>query len=101
MATKSNAYIQYSKKITTLVAISWICFRVLSILILAVVPGVADAAIQLQRGADDVMMVAVGFYCGNSVAEKGIIGYFNARAKDSTESSAANSEEDNNIGENG
>ncbi len=63
--------------------------------------GIADAAIQLQRGADDVMMVAVGFYCGNSVAEKGIIGYFKARAKDSTESSAANSEEDNNIGENG
>ncbi len=97
MASRSNAYIQYSKKITTLVAISWICFRVLSLVVLAFIPGVADAAIRLQQGADDVMMVAVGFYCGNSVAEKGIVGYFNARAK----AKATDSEEDNNIGENG
>ena len=83
--------------ITTLVAISWICFRVLSLVVLAFIPGVADAAIRLQQGADDVMMVAVGFYCGNSVAEKGIVGYFNARAK----AKETDSEEDNNIGENG
>ena len=25
------------------------------------------------------MMIALGFYCGNSVAEKGILGYFNAK----------------------
>ena len=41
--------------------------------------------------------IAVGFYCGNSVAEKGIVGYFNARAK----AKETDSEEDNNIGENG
>lgn len=79
MATKTNAYVQYSKRITTLVAVAWICFRVLTIALIAYRPEIADATIKLQQGADDVMMVAVGFYCGNSVAEKGIIGYFNAR----------------------
>ena len=79
MATKTNAYIQYSKRITTLIAVAWICFRVLTICLIAYRPEIAEATIKLQQGADDVMMVAVGFYCGNSVAEKGIIGYFNAR----------------------
>lgn len=80
MATRNNAYVQYSKRITSLVAISWICFRVLTIVLIALRTEVAEFAIKLQQGADDVMMVAVGFYCGNSVAEKGIVGYFRARS---------------------
>lgn len=80
MAIKpKNAYIQYSKRITTMIAIAWICFRVLTICLIAYRPEIAEATIKLQKGADDVMVAAAGFYCGNSVMEKGILGYFGAR----------------------
>lgn len=95
MAIRNNAYVQYSKRITTLVAISWICFRVLTIVLIALRSEVAEFAIKLQQGADDVMMVAVGFYCGNSVAEKGIVGYFNARAKQPETQTETEYEEEN------
>lgn len=84
MAKLSNAYIQYSKRITTTVAAAWICFRVITILLISLIPLAADAFLQLQKGADDVMIIAIGLYCGNSVAEKGIIGYF--QKKNTTES---------------
>ena len=39
------------------------------------------------------MMVAIGFYCGNSVAEKGILGYFKARNQNQTNDDALTEEE--------
>ena len=81
MATKPG-YIQYSKRITTAVTVAWIIFRILTLALMTLRPDVAEPFIHQQQGADDVMMVAVGFYCGNSVAEKGIVGYFTSRGKD-------------------
>ena len=31
------------------------------------------------KGSDDIMVIAIGFYTGNSVTEKAILGYFNAK----------------------
>lgn len=78
----SNAYVQFSKRLTTAVTIAWFIFRLLTLVAIVYRPEADSALVNLQKGADDVMMVAIGFYAGNSVAEKGIIGYFKARAND-------------------
>lgn len=75
----NRAYVQYSKRLTSAVAAAWVIFRVLSIIAVMIRPEAADAIAKLQTGADDTMMVAIGFYCGNSVAEKGILKYFSVR----------------------
>lgn len=72
-------YVQFSKKITIAATILWGCFRLLTLILIAFRPETAEALTLFQKGADDVMMVAIGFYCGNSVAEKGILGYFGAK----------------------
>lgn len=72
-------YVQYSKRLTTFVMVAWVIFRVLSLVVIALRPEADSALVALQKGADDVTIVAIGFYCGNSVAEKGIVNYFHAR----------------------
>ena len=74
-------YVQFSKKITVAVTAMWCAFRLLTMILIAFRPETAEALSTFQAGADDVMMVGIGFYCGNSVAEKGILGYFNARKR--------------------
>lgn len=88
----SKQYVQFSKKITVAVTAMWCAFRMLTMLLIAFRPEIAEALTTFQHGSDDVMMVAIGFYCGNSVAEKGILGYFNARHRSQTD--AADSYED-------
>lgn len=74
-------YVKFSKRLTRTIITSWILFRVASLLILFFKPEINEAITQFQKGADDVMMVAIGFYCGNSVVEKGIKGYFGSRTE--------------------
>ena len=64
-------YVQYSKRLTAFITGVWA--------LLIIRPSVAESMEAFLRGADDVMICNVGFYCGNSVAEKGIIHYFNAK----------------------
>lgn len=72
----SKQYIQYSKRIATAIFIFWAVYR-LAVLILGWFrPDILTAMTALQSGVDDVMMVSIGFYTGNSVIEKGIVGYF-------------------------
>lgn len=86
-------YVQFSKKITIAATVLWGCFRLLTLILIAFRPETAEALTTFQRGADDVMMVAIGFYCGNSVAEKGILGYFNAKQSRDTEQEDSYEEE--------
>lgn len=74
-------YIQFSKKLCVFISICWSIGRLLGLIILAYRPELGTAMIQYQRGLDDVMMINIGFYSGNSVAEKGIIGYFTRKAE--------------------
>lgn len=79
MQKPTKQYVQFSKRITVAVTVMWCAFRLLTMVLIAFRPETAEALSTFQKGADDVMIVAIGFYCGNSVAEKGILGYFNAR----------------------
>lgn len=78
-------YVQFSKRITVAVTAMWCVFRLLTMVLIAFRPETAEALTTFQQGSDDVMMVAIGFYCGNSVAEKGILGYFKSKGQNQTE----------------
>lgn len=82
----TKAYVQYSKKITTTITVFWCFYRVLTLIAVIISPTMSTAVSQLLSGVDDVMMIAIGFYCGNSVAEKGILGYFKAKGASTEES---------------
>lgn len=78
-------YVQFSKRITVAVTAMWCVFRLLTMVLIAFRPETAEALTTFQQGSDDVIMVAIGFYCGNSVAEKGILGYFKTKGQNQTE----------------
>lgn len=80
-STLTKAYVQYSKKLTTWLSILWCIIRLFSVIAVFVNPSCAIGMEAIIRGIDDVEMVCVCSYCVNSVGEKGITGYFNARAK--------------------
>ena len=74
-------YIQFSKRVAVFISIFWAAYRVLTITLVFLRPDAGAALAAMLSGADDVMMVSIGFYTGNSVIEKGIVGYFNAKAQ--------------------
>ena len=76
-----NAYIQYSKKIATAIAVFWCAYRILNLFLLYFKPSIGVSLEKMLTGVDDVMMVSIGFYTGNSVIEKGIAGYFGRVSK--------------------
>ena len=71
------AKLQYSKKLSTAVTFFWIIYRLAELIAAVVEPSIADALVQLVAGVDTVMMVNLGFYSGNSVAEKAILAWMN------------------------
>lgn len=84
-AARVKAYVQFSKRMATLIAVFWCAYRVLNLVLLFFKPDIATALTTLMTGVDDVMMVSIGFYTGNSVIEKGITGYFGAKGASSSE----------------
>lgn len=76
---KNVRYVQYSKRLTAFIAGFWALLRFGGLIVMIIRPAVAECMEAFLRGADDVMICNVGFYCGNSVAEKGMIHYFNAK----------------------
>ena len=87
---KKKTYTQFSKRLAMLVALSWISFRLIAMLFILLKPETGTSIQALQQGADDVLIVAIGFYNGNSVAEKAILNYFQTK----TASSSTSTEED-------
>lgn len=85
MKPPKEQYIQFSKRITVAITVMWAAFRLMTLILIAFRPETSEALTAFQQGVDDVMMVGIGFYCGNSVAEKGIIGYFGAKKQSQTE----------------
>lgn len=71
------AKLQYSKKLSSAVTGFWIIYRLAELVAAVVEPSIADALVQLVAGVDTVMMVNLGFYSGNSVAEKAILAWMN------------------------
>ena len=79
------AWVQYSKRLASGITFFWCIFRVSVLVLLWFRPSLVSGIENVIRGADDVMMVNVACYCGNSVAEKGISGYFGAKASSAQE----------------
>ena len=66
---------QYSKKMATAITVIWCILRFAVMATSIIEPSVADAMVKLVAGADSVMMVNLGFYTGNSTAEKAILAW--------------------------
>lgn len=86
-------YIQFSKRIAIVICVFWALYRAVTAALIFVRPSVATALTAALEGVDDVMMVSIGFYTGNSVIEKGIVGYFNSKNKAETEKDEDKEEE--------
>ncbi len=74
-----TAYVQFSKRIAVAVLVFWCLYRLAALALIWLKPELSTAMHTMQNGVDDVMMVSIGFYTGNSVIEKGILGYFNRK----------------------
>ena len=74
MATKrkpvQKQYIQYSKRLTTAVMIFWGVIRLWSVIAVCLNPEAGVTMAAIVRGVDDIAMVNVLAYTGNSVSEK-------------------------------
>lgn len=73
--------LQFSKRMSITVTVFWIVFRLVEILAAIWQPSIAEALVKLVSGVDGVMMVNLGFYCGNSVAEKAILAWMDSKAQ--------------------
>ena len=88
-----NAPLQYSKKLSTAVTLFWIIFRLAELVAAVIEPAIAEALVKLVAGVDTVMMVNLGFYSGNSVAEKAILAWMNKSRDDDDEEEPKDKEE--------
>ena len=89
---RSRISLQFSKKMSVTVTIFWIIFRLVEILAAIWQPAIADALVKLVSGVDGVMMVNLGFYCGNSVAEKAILAWMDSKVAQGDEETTASVE---------
>lgn len=87
-----RAPLQYSKKLSTAVTIFWIVYRLAELVAAVIEPAIAEALVELVAGVDTVMMVNLGFYSGNSVAEKAILAWMD-RGKDKQEEETEDEEQ--------
>ena len=73
-------YVQFSKKLITAVMIFWGLIRMASVVAVIISPDSGVSMASIVRGVDDIAMVNVLAYTGNSVSEKLALGYFQMRA---------------------
>lgn len=73
-------YVQFSKKLITAVMIFWGVIRLWSVLAVWLNPEAGSTMAAIVRGVDDIAMVNVLAYTGNSVSEKIALGYFQMRS---------------------
>ncbi len=79
-SSENKAYVQFSKKLITAVMIFWGLIRLWSVIALWLNPETGTTMAAIVRGVDDIAMVNVLAYTGNSVSEKIALGYFQMRA---------------------
>lgn len=89
---RNRISLQFSKKMSVTVTIFWIVFRLVEILAAIWQPTIADALVKLVSGVDGVMMVNLGFYCGNSVAEKAILAWMDSKVAQGDDETTASVE---------
>lgn len=79
MSTK-KVYVQFSKKLITAVMIFWCVVRLWSVIATWLSPETGDSMVAIVRGIDDIALINVLAYTGNSVSEKIALGYFQMRS---------------------
>lgn len=77
---EEKAYVQFSKKLITAVMIFWGLIRLWSVIAIWLNPDSGVNMANIVRGVDDIAMVNVLAYTGNSVSEKIALGYFQMRS---------------------
>ena len=81
MASVKKLYVQYSKRITTAITIFWCAMRLFAVIAVYLNPSCGADMATIVRGIDDIEMVVVLSYTGNSVSEKVAVGYFESKAE--------------------
>lgn len=83
--TTEKPFVQFSKKLITFVMIFWGVIRLASVVAVMVSPDSGASMAAIVRGVDDIAMVNVLAYTGNSVSEKIALGYFRMRSGEKEE----------------
>ena len=86
---KNKIPLQFSKRMSVTVMVFWIVFRLVEVFAAMWQPAISEALVKLVAGVDGVMMVNLGFYCGNSVAEKAILAWMDSRTSQGDEDSSS------------
>ena len=81
MSVKRKNYTQFSKKLITAVMIFWGAIRLMSVIATWLNPDSGNTMAIIVRGVDDIAMINVLAYTGNSVSEKVALGYFQMKSK--------------------
>lgn len=81
MSVKRKKYTQFSKKLITAVVIFWGVVRLMSVIATWLNPDSGNVMAIIVRGVDDIAMVNVLAYTGNSVSEKIALGYFQMKSE--------------------
>lgn len=81
---QDKTYVQFSKKLITCTMIFWGIIRAWSVVAVCLNPDAGSTMANIVRGIDDIAMVNVLAYTGNSVSEKIALGYFQMKSKEST-----------------
>lgn len=81
-STKEKQFFQFSKKLITFVMIFWGAIRLASVVAVIFNPDSGTSMAAIVRGVDDIAMVNVLAYTGNSVSEKIALGYFKMKSGD-------------------
>lgn len=93
LSTKTKeAFVQYSKKMCTSVAIFWMVYRVLNFIVVLIRPELANALVDLSAGVDTIMIVNMSAYTFNSSTEKVSIAFAQRKSLYATKD---NEDEDN------
>lgn len=85
---KNKIPLQFSKRMSVTMMVFWIVFRLVEVFAAMWQPAISEALVKLVAGVDGVMMVNLGFYCGNSVAEKAILAWMDSRTSQGDEDSS-------------
>ena len=92
-AKAKQAYIQYSKRMCTAVAVFWMLYRILVSLLIFFRSDVSTAFIKLTEGVDTVMIVNMSAYTTNSLGEKVSVAWVN-RHKNTNDDEEENNKKD-------
>ena len=73
-------FVQYSKKMCTMVSIFWMAYRLANFLVVLFRPQIANALVDLSAGIDTIMIVNMSTYLLNSSTEKVAIAFGKRRS---------------------